>query len=318
MTVMKPLCSAKRVPTRSSYSAGDLPGLIDTLRAEAAGLRLRLVVCDSGSTDGTLAALSRERDVVVLDAGGNVGFAAGLNRARRHVGRARAVLVLNPDATLLPGAVGRMLEELDRPEVGIVVPRVVDEHGRTELTLHREPSFSRELAEAVIGGAWKRRPAFLAGTIRDQRVYEGRRPIQWASGAVLLIDAAAERQLGPWDERFFLYSEEVDYFRRAREAGFRAWYVPDAVVVHKGGSSGSGPALTALRVVNQVRYLEKWDRPRPWHRPMVALSSLRRVHQPGHRQALWFLLNRERWSDLPRAEAAGESADRVGDGRRVA
>ncbi|MBO0078352.1 hypothetical protein JJD28_14990, partial [Listeria monocytogenes] len=72
--------------------------------------------------------------------------------------------------------------------------------------------------------------------------------------AALLIRRDLADRLGPWDERFFLYSEETEYFHRARKAGETGWFTPDAIVRHEQGGSGVRPEFTALMAVNRVRY----------------------------------------------------------------
>ena len=81
----------------------------------------------------------------------------------------------------------------------------------------------------------------------DPAAYTHAHPVDWATGAAVLVTAAAADTVGPWDERFFLYSEETDYSRRLRDAGYEVWYEPSATVRHAGAGSGTAPALDALR-----------------------------------------------------------------------
>ncbi|QHF24743.1 WecB/TagA/CpsF family glycosyltransferase [Rathayibacter sp. VKM Ac-2804] len=243
----------------SYRSAATLERLLTSLRAEAAaGVRLRVVVVDNASDDGSLALAAAHPDVVAVDAGANVGYAAAVNIARRHAGDAGALLVLNPDLVVLPGAVSALLERRDSSSAGIVVPLLRDAEGAPSRSLRREPTRLRALGDALLGDRMLDRPAFSSETDSDPESYRHAHRIDWATGAAMLIDALVAARLGDWDERFFLYSEETDYFRRARELGVEVWFEPAAQVVHDGGGSGSSSALAALLAVNRVRYVQKF------------------------------------------------------------
>jgi exopolysaccharide biosynthesis WecB/TagA/CpsF family protein len=243
----------------SYRSAATMERLLTSLRAEAAtGVRIRVVVVDNASDDGSLALAAAHSDVVAVDAGANVGYAAAINIARRHAGDAGALLVLNPDLVVLPGAVSTLLARMDSSSAGIVVPLLLDAAGAPSRSLRREPTRLRALGDALLGDKVLDRPAFSSETDSDPESYQHAHRIDWATGAAMLIDALVAARLGDWDERFFLYSEETDYFRRARDLGAEAWFEPAAQVVHDGGGSGSSTALAALLAVNRVRYVQKF------------------------------------------------------------
>jgi GT2 family glycosyltransferase len=132
--------------------------------------------------------------------------------------------------------------------------------------------------------------------------YERQGPVDWATGAAILISAEADAAVGDWDSgRFFLYSEETDYCRRLREAGHQIRYVPDAVVSHKGGGSGTGADLVALNEVNRVRYYRKYHGrlATAAFRAVVALSEVLRAYRPANRRALRAVLSRRSGALLP-------------------
>jgi GT2 family glycosyltransferase len=280
-------------------SAAFIVDLLDSLPAAAGGLSLRTVVVDNGSTDGTVALVQGRTGVECIEAGANLGYAGGINLARRHAGPCTSVLVLNPDLVLEAGSIARLAETLRDPAVGVAVPMILDSAGRLELTLRREPSLSRAVGDALFGRRLPHRPGWLSETIRDERVYRDRQPVDWAGGAAAMVSAACDAAVGPWDERFFLYSEEVDHAARVRAAGFRIEYVPTARIRHHEGGSGSSAALTALLAVNRIRYVEKKGRGSGAFRAAVALHELLRARDPAHRFALRTVLRRSRWSALP-------------------
>ena len=285
-------------------NAADVDRLVASLRAEAVGHRLRVVVADNASSDGTPARLARHPDLTAFGTGGNLGYAAGINQARRRAGEADALLVLNPDLTVLPGAISALLARLRHPGVGAVVPRVVDADGATYPSLRREPTPARALGEALLGPRWPGRPAWLAEVDHDPAGYLRAHPVDWATGAAVLVDRTVAEEVGDWDERFFLYSEETDFFLRVRQAGHEVWYEPTATVRHVQGGSGTSPALVALMDVNRVRYAAK-HRSRAHARLLrfaVTLGEAARLTDPSHRSALRFLLDSGSWDRLPHAQ----------------
>lgn len=286
----------------SYNSVDDVRALLPDLRREAAHLSLRVIVADNASVDGTLAMLSEHPDVVAIATGGNLGYSGAINVAMRHVGDAESVLVLNPDLRLDPHALSRMRERLRGDErIGAVVPLIRDADGELSFSLRREPTVLRAFADALIGRLWKERPAALSEYDRSPRSYAWGHPVDWATGAALLVSRDVAEIVGAWDERFFLYSEETDFQRRLRATGRLVWFEPAAAATHRQGGSGSSPDLDALLSVNRVRYAQK-HRPRsaPLFWAAVALGEhLRRG--PSHARAAWALRSRSRWRALPRA-----------------
>lgn len=291
-------------------SAADLPGLFASLRSEAAATRLRVIVADNASADESVDVARAEDCVVVVETGGNLGYAAGINRAVAHAGHADAILVLNPDLIVQQGCIQALQSRMRANGAGIVVPRIIDSAGVTYTSLRREPTLVRAVGDALLGGRWLSRPEWLSESIRTPRTYGAPRRADWATGAALLVSKEAWSAVGPWDESFFLYSEETDFFARARERGFEVWYEPAAVVQHRQGGSGTSAALIALLMVNRVRYMEK-HRPAAagLHRAVLILHEELRRADPTHARARWVLRSRRRWSELPGPSVAGAAEE---------
>jgi len=292
-------------------NSDDVDALVASLRAQAADVALRVVVADNSSTDGTPAKLAAHADVTVAPSGGNLGYAGGINVAMALVPAGEHILVVNPDLTLDPGALRAMLARLDRSGAGVVAPVVRDADGGLFPSLRREPSVVRALGDAALGSRFGDRSALLSDIDADPAHYCYAHPVDWASGAALLIRADVAAALGPWDEQFFLYSEETDFQRRVRAAGDEIWFEPAAVVRHEQGGSGGPPQLTALMAVNRVRYVEKYHGPAyaTAYRGAVLLSELLRAGKPGHADAVRAVADRNSWRSLPQAEA--DPPDRV-------
>jgi GT2 family glycosyltransferase len=292
-------------------SAGDVGGLLASLPRGADGLRVRVLVVDNDSADDIAGVVARFPGVLLIPSGGNLGYSGGINVGRRHLGPTRAVLILNPDLRVAPGAIRRMCEALAQPGVGAVVPRMLGEDGHTSPSLRREPSLVRAAADGLLGAMWRNRPGWLSEMVWRRSAYDVPATVDWATGAALLVSLPADRQVGDWDEeRFFLYSEETDYCRRLREAGYAIRYLPDAVVTHKGAGSGTGPALVALTAVNKLRYYRKYHgrASSAAFRLVLIGTQVLRANRPGQRRALSALLSERRWAGLPGPSRSGAAA----------
>jgi GT2 family glycosyltransferase len=257
---------------------------------------IRIVVVDSGSTDGTVDVarpLLQEGDVLELE--GNGGYAAGINRGLLHLAGAgcEAVLVLNPDVVMTPGSADRLAAALV-PGTGIAAPQLRDEHGRHQLSLHHPPTLPSIWAEALLGGPLAHRLRLPTEVIRDVEAYRTGGTAGWATGGMLAMSASCIARTGAWEESYFLYDEEVDFALRAADAGFALTYVEDAVAVRSVGAGDTAWAYALMRV-NRITLMRR--------RGGVAVSALTwlalvigellRICRPEARGALRCLLTRQ-------------------------
>jgi GT2 family glycosyltransferase len=246
--------------------------LLDSLPAAFGSLTYSVVVVDNGSTDSTLDLLAERSDCQVV-ASTNDGYAAGINRAVAASPDATTILILNPDATLDQDAVPRMFETLQQPGVGIVAPRVREADGRLSPTIRRAPSLGR-----VGGLSFTGLPAF-AERVEKPGEYLSEHEVDWAVGAILLVDRECFDALDGLDESFFLYSEETDFSLRARDAGWATVYTPRAGAMHVGGGSGENAVTHTMQMLNRVRiYRRRTGEFRAWlYFGMTLLVELRRA-----------------------------------------
>jgi GT2 family glycosyltransferase len=169
----------------------------------------------------------------------NGGFAYGNNAA---ISRARelnpdlaAVVLLNPDAIVRPGVLAKLMRQLEtQPRVGIVGAAIEGPGGELVVSAHVMPSPLGEL-EASAGLAFLTR--ILSRHVVSPPPSGVSRECDWVSGACMAIRREALDAVGPFDERFFLYYEEVDFCRRARLAGWSCWLVAEARVMHLEGAA---------------------------------------------------------------------------------
>ena len=256
-----------------SWNVRDL--LRDCLRSclddlQRSGLQGRIVVVDSASSDGTPAMVREEFGAVELIASeDNIGFVKGNNLALRRLGfvgndvaadRPRYVWLLNPDTRVKPGAIRTLVDFMAAtPRCGLCGPKLENSDGSLQMGAFAFPGLAQLLIET--------QPRLAR--FRDSRV-DGRYPRAWFDrptpfrigsplGAAMLARAEAIEQVGLLDEGFEMYSEEIDWAMRMRQAGWERWCVPSAVVTHYGGaSSGQAGARTeAIKWRSRRRYYAK-------------------------------------------------------------
>jgi GT2 family glycosyltransferase len=235
-------------------SAEHLPECLDSLLRHRGAVDMPIVVSDSGSTDET-AAIARRYPVSFLP-GGNRGFAAANNRALAHsaVQGSRYVLFLNPDTVVLDGTVERLIADCDRRAgTGIFSVRHVDPDGKLIPSLFRFPSPRRYWLEVLDPPAGRGRGHRLVA----EELYESEREFDWASGAFLLVRAEVLESIGAFDERFFFTSEEIDFCRRAHEAGWRSLYLPNFTILHR-TKRYVEPWRAWMLAAHKIRYARKW------------------------------------------------------------
>ncbi len=298
-----------------TYNSGEaLPGLLDSLGAGLSGIRrTEVVVADNASTDDSVEIASRHPiGARVIKTGRNGGYAAGINAALSVVPEEADVLILNPDIRLRPGAARPLVERLRKFGAGVAVPRLLHEDGTLVHSLRREPSIVTAWADALLGTSLGSR-IDVGECICDTRRYSTGARVDWGSGAALCVSARARAKVSAWDESYFLYSEEVDFQRRVRDAGMGIAFVPESEMVHIGGDYRRNARLYAILTANRIRYYRRHHGVVPtfmFRMAVVAGEVLRSLGgSPVHRAGL--LATLRPWS--PAHPAAPIGAPRLTD-----
>jgi N-acetylglucosaminyl-diphospho-decaprenol L-rhamnosyltransferase len=223
-----------------SFNAGaDLQACLLSLKKGPPACDHEIIVVDNESTDGSAAAAERIPGVRVIRMGRNAGFAAANNAGIRQ-SRGDLLLLLNSDTLVPPGALDRLLERLSATGAAAVAgPRLVDAEGRPELSFGRMISPLNEYRQKHRTPAW-----IEAETAREQFV-------DWVSGACLLVRRAEAEAAGLLDERFFLYTEDVDFCHAIRKRGGKVLFTPVATITHLRGRSRA-----TMPVASQKAYRE--------------------------------------------------------------
>jgi N-acetylglucosaminyl-diphospho-decaprenol L-rhamnosyltransferase len=207
--------------------------------AGAAGIRTETVVVDNDSRDGTGEALAADfPDARFIANRENVGYARAVNQGLAATG-APFALVLNPDCTVRPGALRALLDHAAaHPRSGLVGPRILNPDGSLEYSARAFPDHLTFLFNrySLLTRLFPANPFSRRYLLTDWD-HASVREVDWVSGACLMVRRAAIEQVGPMDEAFFMFNEDVDWCRRMRTAGWAVSYVPDATVVHHIGAS---------------------------------------------------------------------------------
>lgn len=207
------------------------------LPAATAGIDAETWVVDNASRDGSVEAVREQYpEVRIIANKENLGFAIANNQAIR-ASDSRHVLLLNSDTIARPGSLAALVHFLDaHPDVGVVGSRLLNPDGSLQPSWALFPNLFTELIGKKLRLRW--RYPTTDGTLAYGT--------DWIDGAVLMIRRSILPQVGLMDERYFMYTEEVDWCYRTRRAGWKVCYLPESEVIHFGGQS-SKQAATRMK-----------------------------------------------------------------------
>ena len=235
---------------------------------------VNVLMADNGSTDGTpQAAIERYPNVRLFATGANLGYGTAVNRAMAKLAEDGGaadewVVVANPDVQWGPGSIDALLDAATRwPRAAALGPLIREPDGSVYPSARHLPSLTRGGMHAVMGPMWPKNP--WSAAYRQERLEPSERPVGWLSGSCLLVRRAAFDQVGGFDERYFMYFEDVDLGDRLQKAGWLNVYVPSAEVLHhKGHATGRDPAHN-LVAHHKSTYIFLADRHPGWrHAPL--------------------------------------------------
>ena len=239
----------------------------------------RVVVSDNGSSDGSRDYLhERYGDrVTIVENGANLGFAAACNRAFA-VTDSPFVFLLNPDAELRPGALATIVAFMEaHPRCGIAGSRIYNRDGTVAESCGEFDTWSGAFLRSSAWGDWPIFRRFANGAALRAWGHAGERRVDLAIGAALAIRRTLLAEIGAFDERFFLYHEEVDFAKRAAAAGWETWYVPASEAMHEGMGSARGQYSVEARKQRSRRAYWIKHHGRTWYATLVAALVLRYV-----------------------------------------
>lgn len=254
-----------------SFNTRDLlRDCLRTLEERAGSVSYELIVVDNASRDGSADMVEAEfPHATLLRSDVNLGF-AGANNRGFEMARGRYIVLLNSDAFVEPGALELSVAKMDAdPRVGLASGRLVGRDGAWQPSARMFPSVTNDLL--TLSGLGDKYPhsRFFGRMDRTWADPMEAAEVDWVPGAYSIIRRGALEEIGFFDQRFFLYYEEVDLCLRIKEAGYQLWYWPDIVVVHIGGESArtvaeengglteTGAQLTLWRMRSALLYHRK-------------------------------------------------------------
>jgi N-acetylglucosaminyl-diphospho-decaprenol L-rhamnosyltransferase len=235
-----------------------------------------VIMADNGSTDGAPEeALERYPNARLFRSGANLGYGSAVNRAVEEYLKDSGsysdfFVVANPDVQWGPRSIDILLDAAARwPRAGSLGPLIRDPDGSVYPSARHQPSLIRGGMHAVVGPVWKTNP--WTAEYRQEREEPSERPVGWLSGSCLLLRRSAFEEIAGFDERYFMYMEDVDLGDRLGHAGWQNVYVPSAEVLHdKGHATGRDPARnlaahhTSTYTFLADRYPKRWQAPLRW------------------------------------------------------
>jgi GT2 family glycosyltransferase len=238
-----------------SYNCRDLlRACLSSLQDQTGAPDVRVVVTDNASTDSTLDMVREQFPWVTLVANAeNIGFGRASNRGL-HFASSGHVLMLNPDTVLPHDGIARALEALrQRPSVGVLGCKLVQADGTVDHASRRQiPTPLSSLAYMLK----TRRGVGDAAQYTDPSAYDSEGPVGDVNGAFMLLRDQVVREVGGFDETFWMYGEDLDLCLRVTQAGWEIYYWPELEVLHvKGGSSGRSRTLRVNWAFHQAMWI---------------------------------------------------------------
>lgn len=231
---------------------------------------LEVIVVDNDSSDSSPQMIpSRYPWVRFIQSGDNIGFTKGNNLGFRQAS-GRFIYFLNPDTEVIDDSIWTLYQAINSdPTIGVVGPKLQYGEGDRQNNRRRFPTrWSGFFESTWLGQFWSSNP-WLHSFFMEDQPDDQRHDVDWLVGAAICINRLAIEDVmgpddpGPFDEGYFMYSEELDLCKRIKDAGWRNVYIPDALVIHYEGRS-SEQAIARRHIhfnTSKVRYYKKYFGP---------------------------------------------------------
>ncbi|RFA11075.1 hypothetical protein B7R54_03760 [Subtercola boreus] len=228
-----------------------------------------VLVVNNAATDDLQGVLEPFPNTTLLEPGANLGYGGAINYAAERLGPSTEwILVTNPDVEYSEGSIDELLAVANADDrIGVVGPRITNDDGSIYPSARALPSLTVGAGHAVLHTVWPANPWSKRYLQADRSKTPGSLPLAsgWLSGACLLVRRSAFEQIGGFDDRFFMYFEDVDLCERLGDAGWKVLYVPSASVHHAGGTSTRGHSAAMLRAHHRSAYLYLAKRYHQWY-----------------------------------------------------
>jgi N-acetylglucosaminyl-diphospho-decaprenol L-rhamnosyltransferase len=244
--------------------------LVNSLQAlvrDRPAIEHEVIVVDNGSTDRSADAVAARFPWVTLHRlSANIGFAAG-NNVGIKASEGDLILLLNSDTIAPAGAIDSLVEALlAHVDVAVAGPRLVDSRGHAELSFGPMISAFGELRQKLTMALHRRSVAAVSAWVERETRRE--QYVDWVSGACLLVHRGDAEAVGLLDERYFLYTEDVDFCAAIRARGRRVLFTPGAQIIHLRGQSRA-TAAAAMNVAYRRSHVAFYEKHHPGWAPLL-------------------------------------------------
>lgn len=250
-----------------------LLGCLDSLSAQKRDNKYEIIIVDNGSTDGSQDAVKKEYPSVrLVENERNLGFAKANNIGIR-VSSGRYICLVNSDVKVLDGSIDLLCEYMDQnPDVGMTGPKLLYPDLRLQDSCRSFPSLWNNFCSSFFLSRIFPKSKFFSSEHMRYFAHDKICKVDYLAGAFLAVKRAAIDQVGLLDEKFFIYSEEVDWCKRFWKAGWEVVFFPESRAIHFiRGSSSRQPIRFALE--QQRARLQYWDK----HHGLMARFTLRLI-----------------------------------------
>lgn len=232
---------------------------LSRLTATGARRSMEILVVDNDSGDASPEVARSFPGVRLLEPGRNLGFAGGVNRGL-EAASGTYLVILNPDVEVHPDALDRLAGFLDEhPETGIVAPKLLNTDGSLQYSCRRSYTLTTILLRRTFLGRWFPNAPALRRHLMLEFDHQTSRPVDWVAGAAMMVRRKALEDVGPMEENYFLYFEDVDWCARMQARGWLVQYVPDAVMTHHWQRESLGLTRAARRHIRSgLRFYDRW------------------------------------------------------------
>ena len=238
-----------------------LHACLKSIKENTKEIRFEIIVVDNASSDGTMEMMKSEfPEVMYIYNNRNIGFTKGNNQGiRKSTGR--YILLLNSDTEIIDSALEKMVQFMDRtPDCGIMGCKLLNPDGSVQYSCRRFPSYQTAFFNrySLLTRLFPRN-RFSQSYLMSSIDHSNTREVDWVSGAALLARRKAFEEIGILDERFIIYSEDVDWCYRMHEAGWKVYFFPEARIYHYIGKGTSQHLFRfiLIRHISMYRFYRK-------------------------------------------------------------
>ncbi|NLN76337.1 MAG: glycosyltransferase family 2 protein [Armatimonadetes bacterium] len=236
----------------------ELRDCLNSILSQRESVKMEVYVVDNASCDGSADMVASEfaGDVVLITNSDNKGFGTAHNQAISRCS-GRYVLILNPDCRILHADLLRkMVDYMDaNRDIGMMGPRILNPDGSLQFSARRFPPMFAGLFRHTILGKLFPNNRFVKGYLMTDMPHDQIMDVDWLSGSALMVRRETFEQIGLLDERFFMYCEDVDWCKRAHDAGWRIVYYPKVEISHRIGAASDKNPIAMIKAHHRSMFL---------------------------------------------------------------